>query len=625
VVTATPSSTLYYNGEYGNVTFTAVDNATGKPVSGAHISVSPVPSFLNITSFSGVTDASGQFRFEFQVFPSNSFINTAYYSGLVNISATVVSPVSGISAGVGYTLVNDMPEPVAYTVSGPSVFQSGSGYKYYNITVYNPLTKAKISGYSYIVQSLRAAINMKPTTSVQFETNVSTYNAACKFTSMSIPVNTTYNSSMMNSISGVTGSNGLISVMIEANSTFNYSLNGNSFESYIFMGDYALAASMSGVDPYIPLGELTSSSNPNGFGAGEPFEIPMLVQKVSNNYTISISKKTVNQTTTELIFTVTNGTKAVAGYNLNVTSQNSLGANRGYFLRSSNSTINPNYYLVESCGPETGSHFEPEAKLVTDSNGMAYANFSSLFYTYNSTTGFISPMSISSGIITPFDEFEISVAGDGQPSMASSEVLANSTAPYSITFVESGLASGTIWSMKVGTLAESSATNKIVFSVVNGTYSYSTGSVVYYKITENSAGTVTINGSSETINVAYLYIAHNVSFIETGLTSGTTWNVTLNIVTISSNSTTITLVELNGTYSYAVGNVSGYTISSNGTGSVNVTGKNVTVDVSFTPKVTVSYTDYYIIGGVIAAIVIIGGVAYALSRGKKNKAKTPPQ
>jgi hypothetical protein len=623
VVTATPSSTLYYNGEYGNVTFTAVNNATGKAVVGASISVSPVPSLLNVTSFSGVTNASGEYRFEFKVFPSNTFINTAFYNGLVNISATVVSSVSGVAAGVGYTLVNDLPIPAAYSVTGPSALASTSGYTYYNITLDNPLTNTPISGYSYIIQSLRAAINMKPTSSAQFESNVSTYNAACKFTSMSVPTNATHNSTMMNSISGVTGSNGLISVMIKANSTFNYSLNGNSFDSYIFMGDYALAAPMSGVQPYMALGELTSAANPNGYGAGEPFEIPILLQKTADNYAISITKKAVGPTTTELQFKVTDGTSAVSGYDLNVTAQNALGANRGFFVGSSNSTIDPNYYLVETCGPETGTHFEPEAKLVTNSNGMAYANFSSLFYTYNSTTGAISPMSTSSGIVTPFDEFEISVAGDGQPSMASADVVANSTAPYSITFVESGLKSGAIWSMKVGVLTESSPTNTITFSVVNGTYSYTLGNVLYYKITENSTGTVTVNGSSKTVNVGYLYIGHNVSFVETGLSSGTTWNVTLNGVTLSSNGTTITFVEVNGTYSYSVGNVSGYTISSNGTGSFNVTGKNVTVDVTYIPKVTTNYTDYYIIGGIIAAIVIIGGVAYAITRGKKGKSNKP--
>ncbi|MHB1741345.1 MAG: ABC transporter substrate-binding protein [Thermoplasmataceae archaeon] len=620
VVTATTTKQLYYNGEYGNVTFSAVNNATGAPVSGSTIVVAPDPSLLNISSYTGVTNSAGQYRYEFRVFPDNSFINTADYSGLVNVSATVVSSISGVASGVGHTLINDMPEPVAYTVSGPSVLSSTSGYKYYNVTIYNPLTNTPISGYSYIIQALTAAVNMKTTSSQQFLSNLSTYDALCKFTSMAIPVNSTYNDSSVTSISGVTGSNGVISVMVEANSTFNYTLNGNTYESYIFMGDYALAAPMTGVKPYMPLGELTSSQNLNGFGTGEPFEIPMLIQKTANNYTIHITKKAINPTTTELQFMVTNGSNAVSGYNLNVTSQNALGANRGYFVDSSNSTINPNYYLVETCGAETGSQFEPMAKLTTNSNGMAYVNFTSLFYTYNSTTGAISPMALPSEIVLPFDEFQISAAGDGQASMASTEVISNASSFYNVSIIESGLKTGSTWSANLGTLSESSSTNTITFSVVNGTYSFLVEKVNYYNITENATGSVTVNGSSRTINVAFVYLAHNVSFVETGLSTGTTWNVTLNGVTMSSNGTTIVFVELNGTYSYTVGNVSGYTISSNATGSVNVTGKNVTVDVTFTPKVTApNYTDYYIIAGVVVALVIIGGIAYYVTRGRKSK------
>ena len=620
VVTATPNAELYYNGAYGNVTFTATDNATGNAVSGSTIVVTPAPSLLNVSSYTGVTNSAGQYRYEFRVFPDNSFINTANYNGLVNLSATVISSVSGVASGAGYTLVNDLPVPVEYTSTGPSVLTSASGYHYYNLTIYNPLTNKPVSGYSYIIQSLTAAVNMRVTSSQQSLSNLSTYNALCGFTSMAIPVNSTYNDSGVTSISGVTGSNGVISVMVEANSTFNYTLNGNTYESYIFLGDYALAAPMTGVKPYMPLGELTSSQNLNGFGTGEPFEIPMLLQKTANNYTIHITKKAINPTTTELQFMVTNGTNAVSGYKLNVTSQNALGANRGYFVDSSNSTINPNYYLVETCGPETGSHFEPMAKLKTNSNGMAYVNFTSLFYTYNSTTGAISPMALPSGIVLPFDEFQISVAGDGQASMASTEVASNTSLSYTLSFVESGLKAGSIWSATLGTSKESSSTNTITFSVVNGTYSFSVGKVKYYNITENATGSVTVSGSSRTINVAYVYVAHNVSFVETGLSAGTTWNVTLNGVTLSSNTTTIVFVELNGTYSYGVGNVSGYTISTNATGSVNVTGKNVTVDVTFTPKVTApNYTDYYIIAGVVVALVIIGGIAYYVTSGRKSK------
>jgi len=361
---------------------------------------------------------------------------------------------------------------------------------------------------------------------------------------MYIPLNTTAHSDNMTSISGVTGSNGIISVMVKANSTFNFTLNGDNYQSYIFIGNYADAAPVYGESPYMVLGQVTSSENENGFGTGEPFEVPIMLEKSMNNYKISVEKKTINSLTTEFIFKVTNNGTAVSGYNLNVTSQNTLGANRGYFINSTESAIDPNYYLTESCGPDTGSHYEPMAKLTTNSNGMAYTNFTSLYYTYNTTTGVISPMNTpSSTAMLPFDEFQINIVGDGAPAVAYATATSNTTL-----------------------------------------YNYT------------------------------------VTFTETGLTSGTTWYVTLNGITKSSNTNTISFTETNGgTYQYTVSTHTGYKITKNASGSAALNGKNVTIAVTFAK--IVNYTDYYIIGGVIAAIIVIGGVVYAV----KRKPKTPKQ
>jgi len=625
VVSAHTNKMVYFNGEYGNITFTAVNNATDKPMSGATIVVGDVPSLVNISSFTGTLNSAGQYRYEFKVASNNLFTNTLGYNGLVNVSATVVSNVPGVSSGSGYSLLNDLPVAVAYSVDGSSVLVNNSGFHYYNVTVYNPLTKQPISGYSYIIQTMSAAIVMKRTSSSQALENLSTYNSAYGVASLTVPVNSTFSSDNVTSISGVTGSNGLISVMISVNQSFNFTMNHN-YTSYIFMGDYALAAPMPGEQPYNILGQVTSSENPNGYGTGEPFEIPItLLQSRSGTNTISITKKVVNATTTELVFAVTSGGRPVPGYDLNVTSQNALGANRGYFINSANSAIDPNFYLVQTAGPETGSEYLPMAKLVTNSNGLAYVNFSSLFYTYNATTGAISPMATPSGAYLPFDEFQISVTGDGAFGAAQTTVSSNSSTLYRVTFNETGLKSGTIWSVNLASLSGSSSNGTISFEVVNGSYSYKVQNITYYIIVKNASGDVVVNGANKLVSVNFLYIAHNVTFTETGLKNGTMWQVTLNGVTENSTTSTIVFVELNGTYSYTVGNVTGYTISKNATGSVVVDGKNVSVNVPFTVVVKPSvvtpknYDEYYIIGGVIAAIAVVAGIVVAIGRKRKPK------
>lgn len=538
VVTGYANQTVYTDGQYGQITYIATNSLNGNPIAGAKVTITEEPSLLNITSYTLTTNSLGMAVYKFQVSPDNSFVNVLGYNGLVPVTATVVPTNTSIASGVGVVNINDLPHSVAYKISGPSAI-NGTGYSYYNITIYNPLTGKPISGYEYTIQAMRAAINMKRTSSDQSISNVSTYSSLCDYTEVSIPVNSTYNSTMMTSITGQTGANGNISVLIAVNSTFNYTLNGANSLQYIYLGDYALDAPVYGKAPYMVIGEVTSSENANGYGSGEPVELPIELEKSLNSYAISVSYKQISAKVTELMYKVTDNGKAVAGYNLNVSSQNALGANRGYFLNSNMSMPNPNSLLLTTCGPATGSGFEPAVHLVTNANGMAYANFTSEFYQYNTTTGVIMPETVNSSIL-PYDEFQITAYGDGAVAIQTTDVQQNQIEyMYNVTFAESGLKSGTTWSVALNGVTEKSSTSKIVFAEINGTYVYTVGNISGYKILKNSSGNVTIKGSSQTVDVTF--------------------------------------------------------------------------------KSIVNYTDYYIIGGVIAAIVVIGLGLFFITKRKKQK------
>ena len=410
VVTATSSKTFYSNGQYGNVTFTVTNNATGKPIV-ANVSVSPTPEFLNVTSYRGMTNSNGQFTFEFQVAPTNYIFYNSGYSGLATISAVAVPSNSSIAGASGAACFNVDPEPVAYKTTDLSSLVSGGSPQYYNITIYNPATGNPVSGYAYMVQTMSAAINLYPTSSAQQETNLSTYDAVCNSYSMLVPTGKNVTSDQVTSISGVTGSNGVISVMLSVNSSFNFTLNGNDYQSYVFLGDFALAAPVGGENGFAVIGEETSSYNINGYGAGEPVELPMMVEHSTSSYSITTTTHAVNSTVTELILNVTDSGSPVSGYTVVLSSQNALGANRGYFVNSSSSVVNPNHNLTLTCGADTGSEYLPSITLTTGSNGMAYANFSSGYYSYNSTTGVISPLPYNASALTPYDVFQISIVG----------------------------------------------------------------------------------------------------------------------------------------------------------------------------------------------------------------------
>ncbi len=195
----------------------------------------------------------------------------------------------------------------------------------------------------------------------------------------------------------------------------------------------------------------------------------------------------------------------------------------------------------------------------------------------------------------------------------------SSTNTNKITYTEVGLPSGTNWWVNLSGNNRSSTGSSITFSVVNGTYSYTIGSVTGYTVTPSS-GSETVNGTNVSVSVTFKSkptvtpSKYTVTFTESGLASGTSWSVTLSGKTQSSTTGTITFTEVNGTYSYTVANVSGYTVSPL-SGSVTVNGTNASVSVTFKSTTTTPVTSssgifiFKYILYVIWALFLIGGIA----------------
>jgi hypothetical protein len=168
-----------------------------------------------------------------------------------------------------------------------------------------------------------------------------------------------------------------------------------------------------------------------------------------------------------------------------------------------------------------------------------------------------------------------------------------------VTFVESGLSVNTYWQVTVNNITEKSNTSIIVFSLPNGEYTYSVSSVSGYTSSPTS-GSFSLDSKNASFSITFsrisVSISYNVVFTESGLHSGTAWSVTLNGKTLSSTSSTITFTEPNGTYSYTIGAISGYSVSPS-SGSITVTGKSFNQAVTFAPttksisKYTVTFTE----------------------------------
>ena len=201
---------------------------------------------------------------------------------------------------------------------------------------------------------------------------------------------------------------------------------------------------------------------------------------------------------------------------------------------------------------------------------------------------------------------------------------------YSVSFTESGLPAGTEWYVNVTNMSTGyvfhgrSNLSDMPFFLSNGSYAYTVAAVDKNYAPSPSSGSLSVNGTNSSIVLVFKELRYSVIFSETGLQSGVSWSVTFDGITDSSTSSSITFIVPNGTYSYVIGSVAGYTQPSNGT--VRVNGSTVIQSVAFTrlfsvpppelhPKSHSLDEELYIITGVLI-VAIIALAVYIVKRKK---------
>jgi thermopsin len=174
-------------------------------------------------------------------------------------------------------------------------------------------------------------------------------------------------------------------------------------------------------------------------------------------------------------------------------------------------------------------------------------------------------------------ESSIRVGGDYVPLR-----LGFTGASASLTFQETGLPSGTSWTVTLdGSIVNSSTTSVLTFAdLVAGTYTYSFGAVAGFTVP--SPGQISLT-TTATINVTFSRPAvdYVVSFEESGLPAGYTWTVVFNGTGGSATGGWINVTEPNGSYAFSAAAPTWYQATP-ASGPVVVAGGNQTVRIAFT-------------------------------------------
>ena len=213
-------------------------------------------------------------------------------------------------------------------------------------------------------------------------------------------------------------------------------------------------------------------------------------------------------------------------------------------------------------------------------------------YTVASPTGFIASPDTGSVVVNNASVFT---------HIAFSPI---NTATYTVTFFESGLASGAAWSVTFNGAAESSTTNTIAFTEPNGTYTFSLSAPSGYTVSPSS-GALVVQGKEMVQDIAFAVPnTFTVTFQESGLASGAAWSVTLNGHTETSTTNSVVFSGINGSYSYIINNVSGYKLLGNSKGTGNSAQGISMTFVANTPTSIWGTYEWYIIGGVVVVFVL---------------------
>jgi hypothetical protein len=193
----------------------------------------------------------------------------------------------------------------------------------------------------------------------------------------------------------------------------------------------------------------------------------------------------------------------------------------------------------------------------------------------------------SVGVISGFQASPSSgnVRVDGGAVQQTIAFSGSSSSVFNVTFKETGLPGGTMWSVTLAGVLLNTTTTQMTFLERNGTYAFSVENASGYKSSPGS-GNVSVAGSPDTITLSFSKLGppppeYALVFNCSGLPGGLNWSVWVGGAQRSTILNLIILNEPNGTYNYTVTPPSGY-VTNRTTGIVTIKGAPQTVAINFT-------------------------------------------
>lgn len=159
---------------------------------------------------------------------------------------------------------------------------------------------------------------------------------------------------------------------------------------------------------------------------------------------------------------------------------------------------------------------------------------------------------------------------------------------YSVTIDETGLPSGTEWTLTFAGSQYVMTNSSYDFSVPNGSYPYSASSVSGYSVSYSPVSPLVVNGSGIAAQVTYKALPYySVTVLESGLHSGSSWNLSFNGTQYSLTNSSYVFQVHNGSYTYSASHEDGYTLAYSPSSPLEIAGSSITAYVNYS---AITYT-----------------------------------
>jgi hypothetical protein len=162
---------------------------------------------------------------------------------------------------------------------------------------------------------------------------------------------------------------------------------------------------------------------------------------------------------------------------------------------------------------------------------------------------------------------------------------------FALAFSETGLPAGTEWGITIGNFTITGKAASLTFELANGTYNWTIVVVSGYVTTTPNGSALVAGSSTASVSLTFTQYTYTVTFIESGLPSGTPWTVTIGTKVTGSTSVTLAVELPNGTFGYSLSVPAGYEALPAAIGDVVVAASETNVSITYVLVFDVVFTE----------------------------------